>query len=49
MDTKYKGRKNMYLFTWEGHKVAMVPIKDSSNKPKASRVNGQSFLTVASF
>lgn len=49
MDAAYKGRENVYLFTWEGHKIAMVSVKDSSNKPKASKMGENLFLTISSF
>ena len=35
VDITYKGRDNIYLFTWEPHKIAMVPLKSPAlpNKP----------------
>ncbi|GAV71348.1 hypothetical protein CFOL_v3_14842, partial [Cephalotus follicularis] len=43
VDITYKGRDNIYVFTWGAHKIAMAPI---SNKPKDPKVGGQSFLTI---
>ncbi|GAV61672.1 zf-CCHC domain-containing protein [Cephalotus follicularis] len=43
VDITYKGRDNIYVFTWGAHKIGMAPISD---KPKDSKVGGQSFLTI---
>ncbi|GAV67283.1 hypothetical protein CFOL_v3_10789, partial [Cephalotus follicularis] len=43
VDITYKGRDNIYVFTWGAHKIVMTPI---SNKPKDPKVGGQSFLTI---
>lgn len=47
VDVTYRGRDNIYSFTWEGHKIAIVPSKSPLKNPKAFKVEGQSFLTVA--
>ncbi|GAV87572.1 hypothetical protein CFOL_v3_30998 [Cephalotus follicularis] len=39
----YKGRDNIYIFTWGVHKIVMAPI---SNKPKDPMVRSQSFLII---
>lgn len=44
VDVTYRGRDNIYS---EGHKISIVPSKSPLKKPKASKVEGQSFLTVA--
>ncbi|GAV68638.1 hypothetical protein CFOL_v3_12141 [Cephalotus follicularis] len=43
VDITYKGRDNIYVFTWGAHNIDMAPI---SNKLKDLKVGGQSFLTI---
>uniref|UniRef100_A0A2N9HUG4 Reverse transcriptase n=1 Tax=Fagus sylvatica TaxID=28930 RepID=A0A2N9HUG4_FAGSY len=47
VDITYKGRDNIYLFTWESHKIAMIPLKSPTLPNKPSKVEGKSVLTLA--
>uniref|UniRef100_A0A2N9IIB5 RNA-directed DNA polymerase n=1 Tax=Fagus sylvatica TaxID=28930 RepID=A0A2N9IIB5_FAGSY len=47
VDITYKGRDNIYLFTWESHKIAMVPLKCPTLPNKPFKVEGKSVLTLA--
>jgi hypothetical protein len=47
VDITYKGRDNIYLFTWESHKIAMVPLKCPTLPNKPFKVEGKSLLTLA--
>jgi hypothetical protein len=47
VDITYKGWDNIYLFTWESHKIAMVPLKSLTLPNKPSKVEGKSVLTLA--
>ncbi|GAV69898.1 hypothetical protein CFOL_v3_13398, partial [Cephalotus follicularis] len=45
VDITYRDRENIYIFTWDAHKITMAPLSD---QPKASKVEGRYFLTVDS-
>ncbi|XP_038981156.1 uncharacterized protein LOC120110405 [Phoenix dactylifera] len=47
VDATYKARDNVYLFTWEGHNIAIVPTKESNKISKAAGMEGKSFLTLS--
>uniref|UniRef100_A0A2N9GX40 Reverse transcriptase n=1 Tax=Fagus sylvatica TaxID=28930 RepID=A0A2N9GX40_FAGSY len=47
VDITYKGMDNIYLFTWESHKIAMVPLKSPALPNKPFKVEGKSVLTLA--
>ena len=40
----YKGRDNVYVFTWGEKKITMV---SNCNHPNTFKVEGKSFLTIA--
>ncbi|CAH1422619.1 unnamed protein product [Lactuca virosa] len=44
VDATHKGRKNMYIFTWEGEKIVVLPT--GNNGPSVSKSEGKALLTI---
>jgi hypothetical protein len=47
VDITYKGKNNIYLFTCESHKIAMILLKSPTLPNKPFKVEGKSVLTLA--
>lgn len=48
VDAMHKGRSNIYVFTWNCKKIALLPSTDQDDQPKASKIQGKYVLFVSS-
>ena len=46
VDITYKGRDNIYLFTWELHKIAMVSLKSLTLPNKPFKVEREVYVNL---
>ncbi|KAJ7979122.1 Transposon Ty3-I Gag-Pol polyprotein [Quillaja saponaria] len=46
VNAMHKGIDNVYLFTWNGHKIAMRPTIETQELPKTSKVESKTLVSI---